>query len=364
MALKICVYAICKNELQFVDRWVDSMKEADAIVVLDTGSEDGTVERLRARGVTVEQEVINPWRFDVARNKSMELAPKDADILVCTDLDEVLTPGWRRALEEAWTPQTKQARYRYVWNFNEDGSEGTVFQYEKIHANGGFKWVHPVHEVLVYDGQEPRVYVECPGIQLNHHPDPSKPRGYYLPLLEQAVQERTDDYRKMHYHGREYMYHEEWSRCIEILERHLSMPTATWRDERSASMRFIARSYWNLGQLGRAMEWYFKAVGEAPYLREPYVEMATLLYSQNNWTGVVFFVDQALQIEKRSETYICEAWAWGSLPYDLVSIALYNLNYLELAAHAAHEALQLSPGDERIRGNLNLFESTANSVDN
>ena len=44
---KVCVYAICKNELQFVDRWMESMSEADLIVVTDTGSDDGTVERLR-----------------------------------------------------------------------------------------------------------------------------------------------------------------------------------------------------------------------------------------------------------------------------------------------------------------------------
>ena len=41
---KICVYAICKNEEKFVDSWVDSMSEADKIIVLDTGSSDKTVE--------------------------------------------------------------------------------------------------------------------------------------------------------------------------------------------------------------------------------------------------------------------------------------------------------------------------------
>lgn len=47
---KVCVYAICKNEEQFVERWMNSMSEADRVVVLDTGSEDGTVEKLRERG--------------------------------------------------------------------------------------------------------------------------------------------------------------------------------------------------------------------------------------------------------------------------------------------------------------------------
>lgn len=42
--MKVCVYAIAKNEEKFVDRWVSSMMEADCICVLDTGSEDKTVE--------------------------------------------------------------------------------------------------------------------------------------------------------------------------------------------------------------------------------------------------------------------------------------------------------------------------------
>ena len=105
---KVCVYAICKNEAPFVDRWMDSMSEADQVVVLDTGSEDSTVERLRARGAEVTVERISPWRFDTARNRSLELVPEDADICVCTDLDEVFHPGWRAELERVWTPGTGQ----------------------------------------------------------------------------------------------------------------------------------------------------------------------------------------------------------------------------------------------------------------
>ena len=58
---KICVYAICKNEEKFVERWVNSVKEADEIYVLDTGSMDNTVEELKKRGVIVSQKEINPW---------------------------------------------------------------------------------------------------------------------------------------------------------------------------------------------------------------------------------------------------------------------------------------------------------------
>ena len=134
--MKVCVYAICKNEAQFVRRWMASMSEADEIYVLDTGSDDGTPQLLRSLGANVTEEIIDPWRFDVARNRSLELVPEDADICVCTDLDEMFRPGWRARLEAAWMPEAGQAACRYTWSFQPDGSEGIVFWPEKIHQIG------------------------------------------------------------------------------------------------------------------------------------------------------------------------------------------------------------------------------------
>jgi len=37
MKYKVYVYAICKNEEKFIDRWMDSVSEADKVYVLDTG---------------------------------------------------------------------------------------------------------------------------------------------------------------------------------------------------------------------------------------------------------------------------------------------------------------------------------------
>ena len=62
---KICVYAICKNESQFVDRWVDSMQEADEIVVLDTAG-----NRIALRYATAG--VINDWKNEQHLKLSQE----------------------------------------------------------------------------------------------------------------------------------------------------------------------------------------------------------------------------------------------------------------------------------------------------
>ena len=70
---RVYVYAICKNERAFAARWMQSMREADGVYVLDTGSTDGTPEALTELGAQVTCEEITPWRFDTARNRSLEL---------------------------------------------------------------------------------------------------------------------------------------------------------------------------------------------------------------------------------------------------------------------------------------------------
>ena len=60
---KVYVYAICKNEEKHVDRWVDSMEEADHIYVLDTGSTDQTVSKLKKRASQRSHITFNPSNF-------------------------------------------------------------------------------------------------------------------------------------------------------------------------------------------------------------------------------------------------------------------------------------------------------------
>ena len=357
--MRVYVYAIAKNESKFALRWAASMGEADGVFVLDTGSRDDTPALLRQSGVQVTEEIIAPWRFDAARNRSLELVPQDADLCVCTDLDEVFLPGWRALLEAAWRPGVTRAAYRYTWNFQDDGSEGTVFWLDKIHARHGYRWTHPVHEVLCWEGagEEKRVTVE--GMQLHHHADPQKSRAQYLELLELSVREAPEDDRNTHYLGREYLYRGRWDDCIRTLRRHLAMKSAVWADERCASMRYLARAYAAKGDDAQAECWCCRAAAEAPHLREPYMDWAWLLYRRQDWEGVLFLTGRALKIQARPRTYITESSAWGSLPWDLRSLALHHLDRPDDALAALDRAIALSPRDGRLRENRAWMEKNA-----
>ena len=361
---KVCVYAICKNEVEFVDRWMDSMEEADQVIVTDTGSEDGTVEKLRERGAIVHVDLIKPWRFDVARNVSLDHVPEDADICVCTDLDEVFEKGWRQCLENAWTknesmvrsPVSRSGRYLYNWSLKPDGTPDTQFTYFKVHERKGFCWAYPIHEIIRYVGSLPLEAIFIDGMVLNHYPDPAKSRGSYLPLLEMAMNETPNDDRIAYYLGREYMYHGEWQKCIDTLKKHLSLPTATWNEERCASMRWIAISYYRMGHVKEGYSWYYKAIAEAAHLREPYIEFAKIAYQTHDWVTVFYTIEEALKITEKSTTYVNLGFAWDATPYDLGAIACYHLKMYDRALYHAEQAIKHSPDDTRLVQNFQLIK--------
>ena len=357
--MKVFVYAICKNESMFVDRWYESVREADGIYVLDTGSSDDSVSKLKSLGVNVVSEVISPWRFDVARNRSLDLVP-DCDICVCLDLDEVICPGWRKVLEDVWKDGTTRLRYNYNWKLDSNDNPIVNFYIEKIHCRKGYKWTHPVHEVLSYDGEE--CFVTTDLITVNHYPDSTKSRSSYLPLLELSVQESPYDDRNMHYLGREYMYYGEWKKSIEVLEKHLSLPSATWRDERCASMRFISRDYQNLGDYDSARVWLDRAMHEAPYLRDPFMERALLEYRLENWDGVILYCLRALDIEKHGKSYINESFSFDNTVYDLLSLGYFYIGNVNRALYYVDKAIEMDSTDERLLNNRKIFLDFLDSI--
>lgn len=358
--MKVCVYAISKNEEKFVSKWVASMKEADEIYVLDTGSTDQTVSLLEEAGVHVKVEVIEPWRFDVARNKSLEMVPEDTDICVCTDFDEVFDPGWREKIEKAWQEDTTRCQYTYHWSLDQDDKPVVSFFLNQVHKRFGYRWTHPVHEVLSYDfGEE--VVVSCPDVILRHYPDTTKSRSSYLPLLELSVEEDPEDDRNMHYLGREYMYYEMWEKSIETLKKHLSLKNAVWKDERAASMRFIARCYKHLENLEEARRWYSLAFLEAPHLRDALVEKALLEYEEEQYSEVEKLCFRALEIKGHEKTYINEPFSWNNTIYDLLSISAYYLGRYEQAVYFVDIALEYTPNDSRLLNNRKLFKEKESS---
>ena len=158
--MKICVYTICKNEINNIDKWLDCMCEADYMLLVDTGSDDGTYEKLLKEKTTrtnliVKKINISPFRFDVARNEAMKYIPKDTDICVSMDLDELfMGKGWSKVLKKVWKPIYKLCDLLYIDNKENDFfNKRSALPRTKVHTIDAH-WKYPLHEVPVIDDKE------------------------------------------------------------------------------------------------------------------------------------------------------------------------------------------------------------------
>ena len=355
MKLKIAVYAISKNEEQFVQRFCESAKDADMILIADTGSTDNTVARAIECGAVVHDIAIKPWRFDKARDTALALIPGDYDVCISLDLDEILEPGWREEIERVWTPDTTRLRYKFDWGC------GISFYYEKIHHRAGYHWHHPVHEYPRPDGRTKEVYAHTDMLLVSHHPDPTKSRGQYMPLLELAVKEDPHCPRNAFYHARELTFYARWNEAITALNKYLAMPEATWPNERCYAMRLLGKAYDELGNGWEAHKWLRLACAEAPGTREPWVELSMFCYRRSLWLEGYSAAKQALQITDKALVYTMDPSVWGEKPWDLASICAWNLDLKQEAIQLCQKAVEFAPTDSRILSNLQHMTSSINS---
>jgi glycosyltransferase involved in cell wall biosynthesis len=346
--IKICVYAISKNEEQFVDRFCESAKDADLILIADTGSTDSTVELAKKHGALVPSIHISPWRFDLARNAALALIPKDIDVCVSLDLDEELQPGWREEIERVWQKDSTRLRYKFDWGV------GIVFYYEKIHARNGYRWHHPCHEYPVPDRIEEK-WAHTDMLLVIHKPDPTKSRGQYLDLLRVSVEEDPQDPRNAFYYARELSFHGMWSESIDACKAYLDLPKANWPNERCYAMRVMARCYAELNDYANALAWARRAVAESPDTREPWCEVAMLAYRSQRWEECYGAATSALKITERELVYTCDPEVWGYQAHDLAAISAWNLGLKEQAIVHAENAVSYAPGDERLVNNLAMI---------
>lgn len=347
--MKIAVYAISKNEAQFVERFCKSAKDADLILIADTGSTDDTVKLAKKHGATVYNIAIKPWRFDKARDAALSLIPADFDVCISLDLDEELQEGWREEIERVWQENTTRLRYKFDWGM------GIAFYYEKIHHRHGYHWHHPCHEYPVADKRIIEVWAQTDMLLVVHKPDATKSRGQYLDLLKLAVNEDPRCPRNAFYYARELTFYGQWLEAVVALNKYLDMPEATWPNERCYAMRLLGKCYEELGQDGT--EWLKRACKEAPMTREPWVELAEVYYRRGNWGDCYQAAKTALSIKDKTLVYTMDPSVWEAKPHDYMAISAYHLGLKQESVEQGKLALAFEPDNERLKNNQKYYEA-------
>jgi len=167
--MKLSVIIIAKDEEKMIEDCLESIKWADEIVMVDTGSTDKTIEiakGYRVRVISVAGEKMNFSRW---RNKGLKEAR--GDWILYLDADERITPGLRKEIKETIEKGNggafaiprrnfylgKEVRFGGAW----PDYVKRLFKKEKLK-----RWKGKLHEEPVFDGE--LGHLKEPMIHLTH----------------------------------------------------------------------------------------------------------------------------------------------------------------------------------------------------
>ena len=294
--MKIAVYTIALNEEEFVERWYNSVKDADYILIADTGSTDRTIEIAKSLGINVFNISIKPFRFDDARNAALALIPGDIDMCVSLDMDEVISEGWRTELE-------KMTGNQITYVFNNDHAKYS-FVNNRIHSRHGYRWKFLMHEGIVQDRTLPDIQF-CNMIEVTHIPNRDKPRNQYLDLIKAALDENPNITRYYKYYTDALVSLERFEEAEEYYLKMLEVPGFSNYDS--------AHVYRILSKIipDKFGEYILCCLGEAPDRREPYYYIARWYGEQERWEECLDWCEKALSIQNITVDIFKDNDAWG-----------------------------------------------------
>lgn len=336
----MAVYAIARDEAHHVRSWFASCADADVVVLVDTGSTDETVQCAQQLGIVTHQIAVEPFRYDVARNRALDLVPAAIDVCLSLDLDEVLLPGWRSQLEEAWRTGATRVTCWLSWIWSDDYPPLRFTSDCRIHARNNYRWRFPVHEQLERVGSEAEV-LAASSLEIQHLRDTRAARPHYLPLLRLRADEHPDDGATAHLLACEARLNGLWdeARCQE--RRALGLPLSP--NERLHAMLMDA-----FLEPAAREDWLLAACKEFPERREPWCTLAQYHFDHQRWRACRAAAYVALRIQQPADDYLANPFAWGPWPDRLAALASRELGDDQLTVHHARRGLRSNPTDAEL----------------
>lgn len=378
----ICI--IAKNETKTLPKLMKSLKEYQSrggeVILVDTGSTDGTAELARSLGCKVtevgnrfvniihnelaykinnrfiidnEQPIVKSrdmlFNFAAARNFSASLASND---MICTlDCDEAYTvfnlDRLIQLIKEGW----EQFEYNFVFAHDEWGRPAVEFIQSKFFDRRKVQWEGVVHEVL--QGPAKTIYLDKSVILLEHWQLPgTDSRAKYLTGLAWDCYMNPEKDRQSHYLGREFVWTGRPKSAIIELKRHISMNA--WPQERAQSMIFIGDAYGFINKPEEQVEWYTRAFFYDPTRRESLIKLASFYRHNDKPLATAAYATAALQIPF-TPFYANNKSDYEQYPHELLYWAKGWTGDIKGAQEHILKALEYQPYNSKILSDTKFY---------
>lgn len=356
MSVRLSLAMIVKNEDQVMGRILTQAQLfCDELVVVDTGSTDGTVALAESFGAKVAH--FN-WVDDFAAARNFAFAQCSGDWILWLDADDVITEANQQkllALKQTLNDSVDAVICSYQIAFDAHGNCLVSMPRERLLRRlAGGQWEFPIHEAFVLP--EGASLLHRLDIAIEHH----KPDVYVerssdrnLNMLARLIAQGNHSARTFYYYGKELRQHGRYEEAIQAFERHIAI-NETDRISRYQAMHQAMQCCMNLQQADEALRWGLKALAVDGSRAEALVEMGVVHYRLQAFDLAIPLLTAATTCRMPESGLILEEnYSWR--PYHYLSLCYEGIGKPVKAIEAALKAYETIPDKQVIRDNIACF---------
>lgn len=352
MELSLCM--IVRDEEKQLGACLDSVKDAvDEIIILDTGSTDGTKTLARSYTPHVFDYL---WKDDFAdaRNTSFSYATKP--FILWLDADDVLDPTQREklvALKARLHDSVDAVMMPYHYAFDEGGAPTLVFERERIvRRDAGFLFAGKVHEAMAVSG-----HVLHEDIIIRHtgrHGESSNRRN--LEIYEKWIKSGEKmAARDWYYYARELKNAGKTREAVKAFDVFLAMDG--WIENRIDACVLKGECLWALGKRREAKRACFQAMESGAPRAETLCALGACFLEEGDLEAAAHWYRSALLCQPKENTgAFVSVDAYGYVPLMQLCVIYSRMGDEMLASQMNEQALLIKPDDPSALQNRAYFE--------
>ena len=239
--ISLCM--MVKDEEELLPQCLDSLKEVvDEIIVVDTGSQDGTVELAKGYGAKVYH---HPWQNDFSKHRNQSIQYASTDWILIMDADEEFFPEDAVNLKSTIKERDADFLFLKCYDLEKTGKVHGAFNQIRLFRNGlGMQYVNQVHNQLQTVGKG--AYCKLRFRHYGYDLSPEKMHQKHLrttSLLKQKIQENPEDPYLQQQLAASYSMHKEYEKAIEKGELALKLMR-----QKGITNTFFVTSYYTVAQ--------------------------------------------------------------------------------------------------------------------
>ena len=271
--MKLSVSMIVKNEESCLGAALESVKGADEIIIVDTGSDDNTINIAKKYTDKIYTGEEYKWRDDFAFSRNQSLDKCTGDWILIIDADEKLEDNGIQKIRKLISIVKSDAIYFKTISMN---NKNTVHNSIRLFKNNKIiKWNGRIHNHLsTSDGHYSDIKMRY-GYSAAHQKDPDRA----LRILSAVVKERPDCKREKYYLAREYWYRKDYKLAIYYYNYYLE--NANYGPEIADAYVMLSRCHWALKEYDEAKNMCLQAIGLNANFKEAWQILAELSGPKN-----------------------------------------------------------------------------------